>query len=204
MKRIGWVLFMVVAVAFWGYALGGPDLISIIYRPTVYTLPAGTWQIKGTFNPFAFGTPSVGVAYGLTESVQASASLTGLARGAPNLGVKSTLGQVGPMALAASGGITFILAGASLYLSGLVASLQAEVLGVHVGSSLQLLPEVSLSPYAAFDYAVTRNVALLGEVSVLPFQARVGALLRPLRSFDLKVWTGFPVFSVGASCALHF
>ena len=81
MKWIGWALFIVVAVVFWGYTLGGPDLISIIYRPTVYTLPAGTWQIKGTFNPFAFGTPSVGAANGLTASVWVSPGLTGLPRG---------------------------------------------------------------------------------------------------------------------------
>jgi len=67
-----------------------------------------------------------------------------------------------------------------------------------------MLPEFSLSPHAGFDYALTRNVAVLGEVSVLPFQARVGALFKPLESFDLRLWTGFPAFSVGASGALRF
>jgi len=123
----------------------------------------------------------------------------------PNLGIKLALGRTGPVALAASAGVTYFLADGSLYLrSGLSASLQAEVLGIHMGALLRMLPELSLSPYAAFDYALAGNVALLGEVSVLPFQARVGVLLRPLRSFDLKLWTGFPVFSVGASGALHF
>jgi len=115
------------------------------------------------------------------------------------------LGRTGPVALAASAGVNYLLADGSLYLrSGLSASFQAGVLGIHMGASLRMLPELSLSPYAAFDYALAGNVALLGEVSVLPFQARVGALFRPLRPFDLRLWTSFPAFAVGASGALRF
>jgi len=67
-----------------------------------------------------------------------------------------------------------------------------------------VLPEFSLAPYAAFDYAVARNVVLLGELSILPFQARVGGLFRMARSLDLKAWAGFPALSLGASAAVRF
>jgi len=192
-------------VSFSGFGIEGPAITQVICRPTAYTLPAGVWELEGRFSLFAFGLPTVSMAYGLTESLQISTELSADLFGMPNLGIKLALGRTGPVALAASAGVTYLLADGSLYLgSGLSASLQAGVLGIHAGTSLRMLPELSLSPYAAFDYALAGNVALLGEVSILPFQARVGVLLRPLRPFDLKVWTGFPVFSVGASGALRF
>lgn len=187
------------------FGFEGPVLTQVIYQATAYTLSASVWELKGMFSLPAFGFPWASLSYGLTENIQVSTGLTADLFGMPNLGIKLALGRTGPMALAASAGVTYFLADGSLYLgSGLSASLQAGVLGIHMGASLRMLPELSLSPYAAFDYALAGNVALLGEVSVLPFQARVGALLRSLGSFDLRLWTGFPAFAVGASGALRF
>jgi len=188
-----------------GQGFERPVLTQVIYQATAYTLPAGVWELEGIFSLPAFGFPWTSLSYGLTENIQVSTGLSADLFAMPNLGIKLALSRTGPVTLAASAGVTYLLADGSLYLgSGLSASLQAGVLGIHMGASLQMLPELSLSPYAAFDYALAGNVALLGEVSVFPFQARVGALFRPLRPFDLKVWTGFPVFSVGASGALRF
>ena len=206
MLKRGLVAALIVGVvSFSGFGIEGPAITQVFYRPTAYTLPAGVWELEGKFSLFAFGLPTANMAYGLTESLQISTGLSADLFGMPNLGIKLALSRTGPVRLAASAGVTYLLADGSLYLrSGLSASLQAGVLGIHMGASLRMLPELSFSPYAAFDYALAGNVALLGEVSVLPFQARVGALFRPLRSFDLKLWTGFPVFSVGASGALRF
>jgi len=199
------VALLVFGVVYLGQGFEGPVLTQVIYQATAYTLPAGVWELEGTFSLFAFGLPTVSVAYGLTKSLEVSTGLTADLFGMPNLGIKLALGRMGTVALAASAGVTYFLADGSLYLgSGLLASLQADGLGIHAGASLQALPEFSISPYAAFDYALTQNTALLGEVSVLPFQASVGALFRPLESFDLRLWTGFPAFSVGASGALRF
>ena len=187
------------------FGFEGPVLTRVIYQATAYTSPTGVWELEGMFNLPAFGVPWASVSYGLTENIQVSTGLSADLLGMPNLGIKLALGRTGPVALAASAGVTYLLADGSLYLgSGLSASLQAGVLGIHAGASLQALPEFSISPYAAFDYALAGNVALLGEVSILPFQARVGALFRPLESFDLRLWTGFPAFSVRASGALRF
>ena len=199
------VALLVFGVVCLGQGFEGPMLTQVIYQATAYTLPAGVWELEGTFSLFAFGLPTVSVAYGLTKSLEVSTGLTADLFGMPNLGIKLALGRMGTVALAASAGVTYFLADGSLYLgTGLLASLQADGLGIHAGASLQALPEFSISPYAAFDYALAQNTALLGEVSVLPFQARVGALFRPLESFDLRLWTGFPAFSVGASGALRF
>jgi len=166
----------------------GPVLTQVIYQATAYTLPAGVWELEGTFSLPVVGLSWASLNYGLTENIQASTGLTADPFGMPNLGVKLALGRTGPLAFAASAGVTYLLADGSLHLgSGLLASLKAGALGIHTGISLQMLPELSLSPHAAFDYVLTRNVALLGEVSVLPFQARVGALFRPLESFDLRL-----------------
>ena len=187
------------------FGFEGPVLTQVIYRATAYILPAGVWELEGMFSLLSLGVPWASLSYGLTKNIQVSTGLTADLFGMPNLGIKLALGRTGPVALAASAGVTYFLADGSLYLgSGLLASLQGDGLGIHAGASLQALPEFSISPYAAFDYALAGNVALLGEVSVLPFQARVGALFRPLRPFDLRLWTSFPAFAVGASGALRF
>jgi len=199
------VALLVFGVVCLGQGFEGPVLTQVIYQATAYTLPAGVWELEGMFSLPAFGFPWASLSYGLTENIQVSTGLTADLFGMPNLGIKLALGRTGPVALAASAGMTYFLAEGSLYLgSGLLASLQADELSIHAGASLQALPEFSISPYAAFDYALAQNTALLGEVSVLPFQARVGGLFRLLESFDLRLWTGFPAFSLGASGALRF
>ena len=196
------LLFGVVCL---GQGFEGPVLTQVIYQATAYTLPTGVWELEGMFSLLSLGVPWVSVSYGLTKSLEVSTGLTADLFGMPNLGIKLALGRMGTVALAASAGVTYFLTDGSLYLgTGLLASLQAEGVDMHAGVSLQMLPELSLSPHAAFDYALAQNAALLGEVSVLPFQASVGALFRPLESFDLRLWTGFPAFSLGASGALRF
>jgi len=187
------------------FGFEGPVLTRVIYQATAYTLPASVWELEGMFSLLSLGLPWASLSYGFSENLEVSTGLTADLFGMPNLGIKLALGRTGPVALAASAGVTYFLADGSLCLGGgLLASFQAEGVDMHAGVSLQMLPELSLSPHAAFDYALAQNAALLGEVSVLPFQARVGALFRPLESFDLRLWTGFPAFLVRASGALRF
>lgn len=188
-------------------ALGmeGQGITHVVYRPTAYTLPVGTWQVWGTLDLLAIGLPGIGVAYGLAEGLQIGTGLTGILLGWPNLGIKLALGRVGSIALAASAGLSYAIAEGTLYLSsGMVSSFRAGPLGIHSGASLRLLPEFSLSPYAAFDYLVAENVALLGELGLLPLDVRAGVLFRPMEFLDLMAWVGFPGPSVAAGVALRF
>ena len=187
------------------FGFEGPVLTRVIYQATAYTLPTGVWELEGMFNLPAFGVPWASVSYGLTENIQVSTGLTADLFGMPNLGIKLALGRTGPLALAASAGMTYFLADGSLYLgSGLLASLQADGLGIHAGASLQVLPEFSISPYAAADYDLMPNTRLLAELNFLPFQARLGLLLRALNSLDLRGWVSFFPFSLGANLSLRF
>lgn len=205
MKKVWWGSVILVMATCVGWGHEGPGLTHVIYRPTAYTLPAGTWQIRGTLDLTAIGLPGIGVAYGLAEGLQIGTGLTGILRGWPNLGIKLALGQVGPIALAASAGLSYAIAEGTLYLSsGVVSSFRAGHLGIHAGASLGLLPEFYLSPYAAFDYLVAENLALLGELGLLFLDVRAGVLFRPLESLDLRAWIGFPGPSLGAGVALRF
>ena len=193
------------AVALSGFGFEGSVLTQVIYQATAYTLPTGVWELEGMFSLPAFGFPWASVSYGLTENIQVSTGLTADLFGMPNLGVKLALGRIGPVALAASAGVTYLLADSSLYLgSGLLASLQADGLGIHAGASLQALPEFSISPYAAADYDLMPNTKLLTELNFLPLRARIGLLLRALNSLDLRGWVSFFPFSLGANLSLRF
>ena len=88
--------------------------------------------------------------------------------------------------------------------SGAIVSSVMESFGVHAGSYFQVLPEFSVSPYAAVDYDFMPNTKLLAELNFLPFRARLGLLLRALNSLDLRGWASFFPFSLGASLSLRF
>ena len=119
-----------------GQGFERPVLTQVIYQATAYTLPAGVWELEGIFSLPAFGFPWTSLSYGLTENIQVSTGLSADLFAMPNLGIKLALSRTGPVTLAASAGVTYLLADGSLYLgSGLSASLQAGVLGIHAGAS---------------------------------------------------------------------
>lgn len=193
------------AVSLSGFGFEGPELTQVIYQPTAYTLPPGMWELEGTFSLLSLGLPSISVAYGLTESLQLSTSLSGALFGMPGLGVKAALGGMDSLALVASAGVSYFIAEGSLYVgAGLVASLQTGAMGIHPGISLQVLPTFSIHPYAAFDYSTGSTMAVLGELGFIPVSGRMGVLFRMIPNLDLRAWAGFPSFTVGASAALRF
>ena len=92
-----------------------------------------------------------------------------------------------------------------LSLEGLPALGKSELLAaLRLSGQVHVLPEFSVSPYAAVDYDFMPNTKLLAELNFLPFRARLGLLLRALNSLDLRGWASFFPFSLGASLSLRF
>ena len=180
-------------------------LTQVIYQATAYTLPAGVWELEGTFSLPVVGLPWVSLSYGLTESLEVGTGLTADLMGLPNLGAKIALGETDTIAFAFLTDIAFSVSDGRLYFgNGVALSSVMESLGVHAGTYVQVLPEFSISPYAGADYDLMPNTKLLAEVNFLPFRARFGLLLRALNSLDLRGWASFFPFSFGASLSLRF
>ena len=199
------VALLVFGVVCLGQGFEGPVLTQVIYQATAYTLPAGVWELKGLSSLLPLGLPWVSVSYGLTESLEVGTGLTANLIGLPNLGAKIALGETDTVALAFLTDIAFSVSDGRLYFgSGAIVSSVMESFGVHAGSYFQVLPEFSVSPYAAVDYDFMPNTKLLAELNFLPFRARLGLLLRALNSLDLRGWASFFPFSLGASLSLRF
>jgi len=193
-------------VVFSGLGAEGPAIIQVIYRPTAYTLPAGSWEITASFVFPYMSLPSLGASYGLSKDIQVGTDVTSDLFGIPNLSVKLALEMAEPLSLAIPAGFTFFAAQGSLYAaSGLAISWKGPgPLRAHTGSIVVVLPSFSLSPYLALDYELVAGTELLAELDILPFQARVGALLAPFESFALRLWTAFPELLLGATGTLRF
>ena len=199
------VALLVFGVVCLGQGFEGPVLTQVIYQATGYTLPAGVWELERTFSPLAFGFPWVSVSYGLTEGLDVGTGLTADFTGLPNLGAKIALGRTDTIALAFLTDVAFSVSDSSLYFgSGVALSSVMESLGVHAGTYMQVLPEFSISPYAATDYDLMSNTKLLAELNFLPFRARLGLLLRLLENLDLRSWASFPTLSLWASLNARF
>jgi len=89
------------------FGVDGPVLTRVIYQATAYTLPTGVWELEGTFSLPVVGLSWASLSYSLTENIQASTRLTADLFGMPNSGIKLALGRTGPVALAASAGVTY-------------------------------------------------------------------------------------------------
>jgi len=199
------VALLVFGVVCLGQGFEGPMLTQVIYQATAYTLPAGVWELEGMFGLPVIGLSWVSVSYGLTESLEVGTGLTADLMGLPNLGAKIALDETDTIALAFLTDIAFSVSDGRLHFgSGVALSSVMESLGVYAGTYMQVLPEFSISPYAAADYDLMSNAKLLAELNFLPFRARLGLLLRALNSLDLRGWASFFPFSLGASLSLRF
>ena len=204
MKAIkGFLILMAIACAVHGAA--GAELTQVIYRPTGYVLPAGTWEVEGSFNSLPRSVPGLTLDYSLIRGLQVGTGLSADLLGIPNAGAKLSFGYLGPVAVALSPWFAFNLADSSFYLGmGLASSVKAGGFELHAGSLVYLLPSLSFSPYLAFDYWYMSNVAFLGEVDLMPLHMRAGALIWAFAGLNIRVWAGFPALVLGGSLAVRF
>jgi len=204
-KKLALTLVFIGALALSGATAEGEAITGVIYTPTAYTLLAGTWELAGYLSLPVVGLPSISINYGVTDTLQLGTGLTADLWGLPNLGAKLALGRLGPVALALPVSLAYSLAESKVYLAaGLAMSSQAGQLGFHSELALRVLPDLAPSASFGLVYAFLDSAAFLGEMELMPFRVRIGALLPPFLGLDLRVWASFPGFSVGARAALRF
>jgi len=194
-KKLFVLVSSLVAIAFSGLSMEGPPITGVIYGPTAYTLPAGTWAVGATLSLLAFKSPNVGIAYGVKEGVQIATNLTYDILGYPHVNAKFALGKFDtvPFAILVDGTFNVASAGLSLW-TGAVLSIETEKLSIHPFIRFQLVPSFYGRSVLGLVYASSKDLFMLGELDIPAVRVRGGLLFRASPGLELRAWIGGPDF----------